>query len=222
MANVKIPDLPLNDALTDDDLLVVEQSNGTKKVPLGSVIPDGGTAGQLLAKDSGTDYDLGWIDAPQSLPSGGTTGQVLTKQSNDDNDADWETVGNLSKYTFTPVESGADPVKVGIDMELLWANSSPSSSFAEQAVSVDMSSYSLVGIEFRRANDTSNNNCFYISPINGTEYSAISQRGGKTIYRAFTASSGGVSFAQAYFFNTYGSGAVDNTSMIPYKIYGVR
>ena len=102
MANVKIPDLPLNDALTDDDLLVVEQSNGTKKVPLGSVIPDGGTTGQLLAKDSGTDYDLGWIDAPQSLPSGGTTGQVLTKQSNDDNDADWETVGNLSKYTFTP------------------------------------------------------------------------------------------------------------------------
>lgn len=60
MANVKIPDLPLNDALTDDDLLVVEQSNGTKKVPLGSVIPDGGSTGDALVKKSNSDYDLEW------------------------------------------------------------------------------------------------------------------------------------------------------------------
>ena len=60
MANVKIPDLPLNDALTDDDLLVVEQSNGTKKVPLGSVIPEGGSTGDALVKKSNSDYDLEW------------------------------------------------------------------------------------------------------------------------------------------------------------------
>ena len=108
MANVKIPDLPLNDALTDDDLLVVEQSNGTKKVPLGSVIPDGGTAGQLLAKDSATDYDLEWIDAPHSLPSGGTTGQLLSKTSNTDYDADWINSPAISKMDLISTPTNGD------------------------------------------------------------------------------------------------------------------
>lgn len=36
----------------------------------GPGVPTGGTAGQLLAKKSGSDYDTEWIDAPQS---GGTT-----------------------------------------------------------------------------------------------------------------------------------------------------
>lgn len=38
--------------------------------PSGSQLPAGGTVGQILAKRSNSDYDTGWIDAPQS---GGTT-----------------------------------------------------------------------------------------------------------------------------------------------------
>lgn len=59
-------------------------------------IPAGGTAGQVLAKQTDTDYNADWEDPAggtgAGLPTGGTTGQVLTKQSEADGDADWETL----------------------------------------------------------------------------------------------------------------------------------
>lgn len=44
-------------------------------------IPAGGSAGQMLVKASGTDYDAAWQNVPTELPSGGDAGQVLTKTS---------------------------------------------------------------------------------------------------------------------------------------------
>jgi hypothetical protein len=38
--------------------------------PAGPLNTAGGTAGQLLAKIDGTDYNAQWVDAPQSDPSG--------------------------------------------------------------------------------------------------------------------------------------------------------
>jgi hypothetical protein len=55
-------------------------------------VPVGGTTGQALTKNSGTNNDVGWSDV-SGLPDGGTTGQVLTKASDADGDADWETPG---------------------------------------------------------------------------------------------------------------------------------
>ena len=66
MADVKITELPSYGTLTDDDLLVIEQSNGTKKLPLGDVIPNGGTTGQYLKKKTNSDYDLEWGDISAS------------------------------------------------------------------------------------------------------------------------------------------------------------
>jgi len=57
----------------------------------GSALPEGGTAGQVLAKESDADGDADWVDLPSGLPTGGTSGQVLTKQSSDDGDASWVT-----------------------------------------------------------------------------------------------------------------------------------
>jgi hypothetical protein len=56
-------------------------------------VPNGGTTGQVLKKQSNTDQDTVWDDddTGTGVPPGGTTGQVLTKQSNADGDADWET-----------------------------------------------------------------------------------------------------------------------------------
>ena len=57
----------------------------------GEGVPVGGTAGQILSKVDGTDYNTEWVDAPSGsgVPAGGTTGQVLTKTSNTDGDATW-------------------------------------------------------------------------------------------------------------------------------------
>ncbi len=45
-------------------------------------VPSGGSANQLLAKNSNGDYDLKWANPPQGVPSGGSANQVLAKNSN--------------------------------------------------------------------------------------------------------------------------------------------
>lgn len=57
------------------------------------LLPSGGATNQLLMKNSGTNYDVGWNDLPAGwfVPAGGTTGQVLKKTSNDDYDTEWAT-----------------------------------------------------------------------------------------------------------------------------------
>ncbi|QEM13492.1 GDSL-type esterase/lipase family protein [Mucilaginibacter rubeus] len=61
-------------------------------------IPVGGTAGQILAKNSNTDGDVHWINAPVDgaqgpagvgVPNGGAAGQILAKNSATDGDTHW-------------------------------------------------------------------------------------------------------------------------------------
>lgn len=71
---------------------------------LSIVVPEGGTTGQALIKNSNTDYDYDWgTVAGGGVPTGGTTGQVLTKLSNTDGDADWQNV---------PATGSGDPFSV--------------------------------------------------------------------------------------------------------------
>jgi hypothetical protein len=68
--------------------------NGGVSVDPDSLVPTGGTDGQVLTKQSAADYDTAWEDVPEGIPAGGTDGQVLTKQSGTDFDADWEDVSS--------------------------------------------------------------------------------------------------------------------------------
>ena len=75
--------------------------------PAGQGVPAGGTAGQVLAKKSGTDYDTEWTDQTgggADLPAGGTTGQVLTKQSDGGNE--WQDPPLLNSKFFSSVTNG--------------------------------------------------------------------------------------------------------------------
>jgi len=56
-----------------------------------SGIPSGGSADQVLAKNSTTDYDVTWVTT-HSTPAGGASGQFLTKNSDVDYDTQWSTV----------------------------------------------------------------------------------------------------------------------------------
>ena len=55
----------------------------------GAGVPTGGTAGQLLTKIDGTDFNAQWDDAPVALPSGGSAGQILAKIDATDGNAEW-------------------------------------------------------------------------------------------------------------------------------------
>jgi hypothetical protein len=60
--------------------------------PAGPGVAAGGTTDQLLAKNSNTDYDTKWVNAPNAangIPTGGTTGQILAKNSATDYDSVW-------------------------------------------------------------------------------------------------------------------------------------
>lgn len=61
----------------------------------GPGVPIGGTTGQILAKQTNTDFDTYWIAAGATgIPVGGTTGQVLTKNSSTNFDASWQTIAS--------------------------------------------------------------------------------------------------------------------------------
>lgn len=76
---------------SENGLRFIDPQSGTPGDD-GVGVPVGGTAGQVLAKIDGTNYNTEWVDPAtgSGVPNGGTTGQVLKKQSNADGDADWE------------------------------------------------------------------------------------------------------------------------------------
>ena len=71
------------------------------------LVPEGGTTDQVLAKRSGTNFDLKWkddesgtgdsnVDSDQLVPAGGSTGQVLTKKTGTDYDDEWADAPGLT------------------------------------------------------------------------------------------------------------------------------
>lgn len=75
--------------------------------------PSGGSANQVLAKNSETDYDFKWVaqsggDA-HGIPSGGTANQVLAKVNSTNYNVTWKTnsLENLSDTSISYPESGS-------------------------------------------------------------------------------------------------------------------
>ena len=81
-------------------------------------IPPGGTAGQILKKKSGDDYDFEWggtIDPKAAVPAGGGAGKILKKSSSDDYDTEW---GDIDGGTVTQVD-GIDPVNGDVPLTII-------------------------------------------------------------------------------------------------------
>lgn len=85
-------------------------------------LPAGGTAGQILEKNTSTNYDASWFNNP--VPTGGTIGQALTKNSSTNFDASW--ISNT-----VPVAGTTGQVltkNTGSDYDIKWATpTSPTS-----------------------------------------------------------------------------------------------
>jgi hypothetical protein len=65
-------------------------------------VPTGGTTGQVLAKVNGTDFNTTWTTAGGALPTGGSAGDVLQKNSGTDGDATFKRrVRKTTTYTFS-------------------------------------------------------------------------------------------------------------------------
>lgn len=122
---------------------------------------------------------------------------------------------------FEPVVAGDEVVidnKANINLETLWTNSSPTSSFSAQDIPIDLSKYRFVYIQFRGvANVDADIN--EISAIDGKDHIAfyLSTSGGLRRIRYYNPKTTGVHFNDASENNT-----TTNTCIIPQFIYGIR
>ena len=118
-------------------------------------------------------------------------------------------------------EDGTDNLYPTSKMDLLWENASPSSSFAAQTVSIDLTKYSKVVMQAIEGTGYSNINN-YLALTDGS--TIIMQNSfGKNRYRYVTVSSSGIGFDDGKIYNSYASSATtDNSVIVPSKIYGIK
>ena len=143
-----------------------------------------------------------WVNIPASgvgVPLGGNAGEVLTKATSTDYDAGWV---------------------LPLSMKLLWTNSNPSTSFAAQTVSLDLSGYDAVYILARNVPVTDTQNSLVsMLALKGQASSLVvtSRLSNNTGARRFTATDTGVAFEYCGY-----NGQTNNDVLVPYKIYGIK
>lgn len=105
---------------------------------------------------------------------------------------------------------------------LLWTNSSPSSTFAGQKISLTLTDYDAVVIGFYGLNDLASGVQYQLFAQGATAYAMV-----PWVYirvRTVAVATDGVTFGGGQRFTTYGTATLsDNDAwVIPYKIYGIK
>lgn len=122
MNNNQILNLPAPVSNFDPLRLIDATTLGTGGTVTVNPLPAGGTTGQVLAKNSGTNFDTSW-ETIGSVISGGTTNQVLAKNSNTNFDTKWEnavtSVGLTAPADFTITNT---PITTTGNIGVAWAN----------------------------------------------------------------------------------------------------
>lgn len=107
------------------------------------------------------------------------------------------------------------------ERDLLWTNSSTTAAFAPQTLTLDLSQYKLILIQFRISTTTSS---YVVVPFVPTGYDQIAIGKGQsnpTIFtRLLTVRQANVQFYAAY--SSQDSSNPLNTTMIPFRIYGIK
>lgn len=108
---------------------------------------------------------------------------------------------------------------------LLWTNSSPTSSFTAKTVSLDLSAYSAIEIEFKHAN-SSNSFLYQKFKIPSDDMSLFYMTGKGTYFelesRAVTVTTTGVTFADGRRAQATWTASSDNIRCVPTRIFGIK
>lgn len=154
-----------------------------------------------------------WYEIPAGgvgVPSGGTAGQILMKSSSTDYADEWADIseaGAMSEWT------------------LLWTNASPTSAFAAQTISIDLSGYDMIAVKYGGngyQNETAGNDV-RLAFVPSTESVWLQSIARSMIYgtRAIQVSATGVVVEKGSYVNT--SSATDNNyCAVPKAIYGIK
>lgn len=167
-----------------------------------------------------------WVSIPAAgggLPSGGSTGQFLIKTANGVAWADPLPVGSSGQFlkkTSNGIEWADLPTHISI--KLLWTNASPSSSFAAQTISLDLSEYDMIAVSsYYLASNSIETWSFCTVGATGWMHHFVNYRQRRNI----TATTSSVIFGDGQ----EGAGGAEkgnlitnNNAMIPYKIFGIK
>ena len=135
-------------------------------------------------------------------------------------DDDGNLLGNIASYNGVDVLNDVEALDIGVGMELLWTNASPTSSFAAQTIAVNLSGYGLVLITYMMRTSINDILASPITPVGYGGMMATKNTGLANLrFRYFVSSVSGVRVEPA---TGTGGTTVENDFCIPYQIYGVK
>lgn len=123
----------------------------------------------------------------------------------------------MNSSNLTGKVASAEALKHIATVDLLWENASPTSEFAEQSISIDLSAYKIIYITMFGHVNTQNESysMFIIDKNKG--YVFVGWYGAQYSERSVS-----ITNSRVYFANGKTGGAVNNNYLIPYRIYGVK
>lgn len=128
--------------------------------------------------------------------------KILFEQNGEGKSASFEDVGKI----------------IGINMDLLWTNASPTSNFDKQTISLNLSNYQMVYIVIRRSTENNNlhNSLIVKKGESGFVFAYLGGLG--LLYREIeSVSNSGVNFGVGVM-----NATTDNKYGIPIYIYGIK
>ena len=187
----------------------------------GQGVPASGTAGQALVKSSNTDYDTEWRTL-MGVPSTYTSNNLAKLNSNGQIEDSGKSLSDLQELLTAGdgIEINNNVISSKLNMDLLWTNAAPTSSFVGQTISLDLSIYEYCIVAYK-----------LLSNVSVISYSLAKKDGTRTHmegmsdyqnYRRLTLNANNVVFEDAYHTQPYGAVELDNTKVIPIAIYGIR
>lgn len=114
-----------------------------------------------------------------------------------------------------------------VDMKLLWENASPTSTFAKQKITLDLTEYSAFVIIIRYSTGSLGQSSQLIMDKDVSHYVSLVNAAGaggyiQNRYRVFTCSNDGVIAGDAWFGRSDTGEKTDNSVAIPTSIYGIK
>ena len=103
------------------DVIHVITAAGIQAILGALELPAGGTAGQVLSKIDGTDYNVEWDDPATPaglLPTGGSAGQVLAKINGTNYNTQWVTPQTYLTSPSTTVQASASTSYTVLDADM--------------------------------------------------------------------------------------------------------
>lgn len=171
--NVTVQDEIVNIDVLDTPILVNVVNSPGQQGPAGPGVPVGGTAGQVLAKNSSTNYDTVWVNQSGGVPYSGATGNVnigeyeikagqVTLDTSPTGTAAVGTIrwNDTTGTSETTLKGGNVIIKNGVDLVARVVNKvSPNTTLtkaAYQAVRVSGAQGQRLAVAFAQANNDAN------------------------------------------------------------------